>query len=401
METRLKLPKAFLFAHLLILSILSSVYGFTARSVTHLSRKCRSTLGASFTTLHDVDRVLCLSDLHTDHVDNLKWVRKHAKKLQASDLVIVAGDISHEEGLFRKTLQALTRNSSRVFFLFGNHEAWLSPKDEIRNSLDKIDRLYEICAEMGVYTEPLYIDGGDHPLWIVPLQSWYDGSLSFSEDLCQDFNKWPWVDFIRCQWPGFPSGPRSSINSRIPQGLVEHLHERNEVILDLVREQIDPDSDSIMTVSHFLPNVQTLPDWKDLSESTFQLDSWLDHGAGGTSAKFAKVAGTALLDDQLRTLSGRRHVHLFGHSHRPKDFDYRGVRYVHNPLGKPRERQLHMIAPDVDFQPIWSRVTGEVPGETVIRYWDEYGGGKEKLWERLEQVRPGRYQRTKSKSDKF
>ena len=33
--------------------------------------------------------------------------------------------------------------------------------------------------------------------------SWYDGSLKLQgcEDLMHDMPSWPWVDFIRCQWP--------------------------------------------------------------------------------------------------------------------------------------------------------------------------------------------------------
>lgn len=219
--------------------------------------------------------------------------------------------------------------------------------------------------------------------------------------------KWPWVDFARCVWP-FPPAALDSVNARIPIGLVEYFIARNRVnILDLWREKLLRDErensdirSAVVTVSHFASNQQCLPDWKDLSVNKFMTNQWLDHGAGTMSAKFAKVAGTALLDEQLRTLlptsvtsSSYRHIHIFGHSHRPKDFDFEGIRYIHNPLGKPRERQLHMVSPDVEFQCIWNvNHGGEVKGERVIRYWEEKGGGKEMLWKRMEAVRPVRYQ---------
>lgn len=305
------------------------------------------------------------------------------------DLLVIAGDISHDFDVLEESIEALQQGGSSIVFCVGNHEAWLNKKDRF-DSIEKIERVYERCREWGVHIEPLLVRG-QHPLWIVPMQSWYDGSLSFDEELCRGFEYWPWVDFARCRWP-FPSG--TGRNARIPAGLVEHFLAQNVDSIELVQQSMDQFPASLMTMSHFLPNKQSLPDWKDLSADDFDT-SWLDHGAGAMSAKFAKVAGSRAIDEQIRTLRVDRHLHVFGHSHRPKDFEYNGIRYIHNPLGKPRERELYMVDPEVDFQLLWDVHTGEVVSPTVLRYWEEQGGGKEALWSRMEKVRPGRYQRNR------
>jgi Calcineurin-like phosphoesterase len=330
-----------------------------------------SQLAQRLHTLKGVERVYCLSDLHTDHAANLEWLRERMKrpppgltspslstKAQATwsskDLLVIAGDISHSLPLLEETLECMLEPGCQVLFVAGNHEAWrdhpvdkthseggttaskrggtasaesafssrqqsLSPSSSW-SSLDKLDRVYETCRRLGVMVDPCFVPsvsssavrgrGSSHPssLYIVPLQSWYDGTLSFAPDLEAGFEHWPWVDFSRCAWPAdsFPLD-----RNRLPQNLVEHLLEGNRPALDTVlHHQLDQSTASslssspssstpssshphaVMTVSHFLPNFQSLPDWRDLDATSFDL-AWLDHGAGDMSAKFAKVAGSA------------------------------------------------------------------------------------------------------------
>jgi hypothetical protein len=350
-------------------------------------------------------------------MDNMKWLAKRTESSSSSsdddddersfgksDLIVVAGDISHDLGRLEESFSYLLQQGSSVVFVPGNHEAWLSVAElDGGNSMTKLDRIYEMCQNMGVLTRCAVMVGGikerPHALWIAPLESWYDGTLSIDgcEDLCEGFGRWPWVDFIRCRWPGFP--PMGGPDKKIPRGLVDYFLDRNVELLRTVQESMvdqsplpKPQSSSraLMTVSHFLPNKQCLPDWKDVESPVFLRDSWLDHGGGGVSAKFAKVAGTARLDQQIRSLqlpssddNDVRRFHLFGHSHRPKDFELENIRYIHNPLGKPREREIYMVSPTVGFQTVWDTRSGEVAGENVIRYWEEQGGGIEALRSRM------------------
>jgi len=366
--------------------------------------------------LNGIHRIFVLSDIHSDHKDNQKWLHEKVeeKDFNEKDLLIIAGDISHNMEALKKSLSVLRQKSSQVLFVPGNHEAWVDRRHKPNStSFDKLSQVYQACFDMGVHTKSLLVRGDDsdclHPLWIVPLESWYDGSLSFREELCRDFEHWPWVDFVRCHWTSdFPPGPIGTPEGRIPTGLTDYFLKQNEPILAnnpypsmFTPDGPDPLTAGIMTVSHFLPNLQSLQDWKDLKASEFD-DAWFDHGADGMSAKFAKVAGSSKLDDQIRTLlpsapdDKRRLIHVFGHSHRPKDFEFKGIRYIHNPLGKPRERAMYMVSPNVDFQLVWDTSTGEVEGEKVIRLWEEQGGGLAALDKRLKTLRPkGRYNKHK------
>ena len=334
--------------------------------------------------LNDIDRIFCISDLHVDHADNRQWLEENCKSkslLRRGDLLLLAGDVSHRYDRMQETFEILQETGCRILFCPGNHEAWLCDDERAESSsYEKLKRVEQLCRDTGVMVDPTQIVNCSHPVWVVPLQSWYDASLSIPgcEDLCTDFGGWPWTDFRSCQWIDHP--PDGS-QGKIPAGLAQHFHDQNQETIDHIRQESG--HEAIITMSHFLPNLQCLPDWKDVQATKFQRDEWLDHGAPGTSAKFAKVAGSSGLEKQIRAIHSNMHV--FGHSHRPKDFQLNGIRYIHNPLGNPRERLLYMVSPDVQFQQIWdARNSGQIKGKEVIRLWEEEGGGMAGLEQRME-----------------
>eukprot|EP00979_Chaetoceros_neogracilis_P012448 scaffold3310_cov283-Chaetoceros_neogracile.AAC.30 len=417
----------------------------------NLSQASRDAFKDGSDNLDDIEKIYIISDLHTDNAENLEWLKlRCASKLTKQtpgddDCLIIAGDISHELSKLKETLSIITENlHCHVFFIWGNHEAWIGGQEMnslgIQTSLEKIDKVKNLCYELGIHTDfALAGKNNENPVILLPIESWYDATLSLEgcEDLCQKFNSWPWVDFLRCVWPKEEdlgqsrssegkrrftlSGHDVENTGRIPLGLTEWFANKNEKSITDVQdiyhewlammtsrqsERIISRPPGLITMSHFLPNEKTLPDWKDPNCETFKRNEWLDHPVPDVSAKFAKVAGSSLIDEQIRSIvplevssSQVQHLHVFGHSHRPKDFVYKGIRYVHNPLGKPAEREMNMVSDEIDFQLVWdccrkssfgiadiadgtlsySGGLGEIPGDRVIRFWEEKGGGKELL----------------------
>lgn len=340
-------------------------------------------------------RIWLVSDTHTDHADNMAWAR--GLDVHTPDVLVLAGDISHDLGVIEETLRAFLRCFSEVFYCPGNHEAWVSPGEG--DSLAKLERVRQLCASLGVRTEPELVGA----VWVVPLLSWYDLSLDISArlepsgallPLAADFHEFGWGDFARCRWPDELCEPHATFTGSYPSGVAARLVARNEPAVRRVNGALrhaaeaearaDPPAGGgagggavgVLSFSHFLPCRAALPDWMDPAAQAFD-PAWLSHSAKGKAVKFSKVAGTELLDAQLRSITAgapcAAHVHAFGHSHRPKDFTRDGVRYVHHPVAYGEERRHKRVPPLPCLKLLWSE-RGPEPAAQILRYWEEVGG---------------------------
>lgn len=345
-------------------------------------------------------RVWLTSDVHTDRAENMAWLRSLPQ--HPGDAVVVAGDVSHQMEQLEATLRAFSERFAHVFFTAGNHDLWITRNDGGMDSLAKLDAIDRLCDRMGnVHSTPRLLRGdgsGAHKpgqgLWVVPLASWYDDSLDlthFTPSLIHragDMRAFTWSDFALCKWPAALLRPSDTMTGHYPAGVACKLAERNEPSVREVNEALcGAVGDAVLSFSHFLPREQTLPDWLDPAGLSFS-PGWVSHPAGGTAVNFSRVAGSRLIDEQLRRLTagvqrppdGVCHVHAFGHSHRPKDFSLDGVRYVSHPLGYSKER-VKRLTPEVPHLKLVWDVDGAVPPppQPLIRYWEEHGGREPEL----------------------
>lgn len=127
-------------------------------------------------TLSSIERIFVLSDLHTDHGRNMDWVHQRCTHPNGNtpgskDALLIAGDISHDLDILKKTFDVLQNNlQCSIFFIPGNHEAWMERSKNYTNSFDKLDAVIQLCQQMGIYTTHCLV-GTNHkcPAWVVPI----------------------------------------------------------------------------------------------------------------------------------------------------------------------------------------------------------------------------------------
>ncbi|MEM9742299.1 MAG: metallophosphoesterase [Pseudomonadota bacterium] len=250
-------------------------------------------------------RVHAISDLHVDFRPNRDFVAGLSQQDYVNDLLIVAGDLTHDESSLRATLEQLQHRFRALWFVPGNHDLWVDPTSD-ETSLDKWQRLRAQLHAAGVFLEPAQVG----QVRITPLLGWYD--FSFGEPETQ--LRRAWRDFVRCRWP----------TGWHPRDIAAAFQRDNP-------EPVAVDASvTHITVSHFLPRVDLLPR-PAIERFGFLLP----------------VLGGEAVESELRRHSPQ--LHVYGHSHVPVDRVRDGVRYINNAKGYPSEyrhadRRLKRIA---------------------------------------------------------
>jgi len=236
-------------------------------------------------------RLFATSDLHTDYKENFRWLQEISDSDYVNDALIVAGDISDRPEIIRDTLQLLRSKFRHLLFTPGNHELWVRGVEY--DSIEKLQRVLQLCANLNVITSPVRFDD----FWVVPLFSWYDGVFESA--------RLGWADFHFCKWPS-DATPLSDYFLRLNE---PHLKTYDAPVI---------------TFSHFLPREDLLP-----PKEYLRID-WL-----------GSVSVCAALDNQIRQLGST--LHVCGHTHTRVDREIDGVRYVQNAVRYPKERNAESV----------------------------------------------------------
>lgn len=293
-------------------------------------------------------RVFAISDLHVDFPENMAWLRSLSAQDYVGDTLLVAGDVCHDFGKLEEALRRLREKFAGVFFVPGNHELWLTGSD-CPDSLEKFDRTLDLCRSLGVEIGSKKVGEGAAAVWVVPLFAWYVKPEEGADSLFLpnngdrgDLSGWGDERFVR--WPSGAGAPRAA----------DCFLERN--LPHLKRAYDAP----VISFSHFLPRPELMFHLEAFGTS---LPPRVRFARGGFN--FSRVAGTRALDEQIRTIGSRVHIH--GHQHRNRWRTIEGILYVSHCLGYGRERAVGLIR-NLDNGPklVWER--GALPAGQTDSY---------------------------------
>jgi Icc-related predicted phosphoesterase len=346
-------------------------------------------------------KVYVISDVHSDHKENMEWVEAHcAATSRPSSVLIIAGDVSDDLNTLRRTLELFASSYGYCFFCLGNHELWTRKSE--RGQYDSIEKLYKIqdlCSELGIFTAPKKIplsDNGDSDgevegVWIVPIWSWYHAEWDQEPDIPGALPiERVMMDFHACTWTSEPtlsaSGNDSiakyfdALNDPLFGQIIEEINEERHLFItsngsssgssrELSRKDEEerkvpsllPSPPAVISFSHFLPFQDLLPEKRMLHYPNL-----------------AKASGSTYL--ATRVLSLQPDVHIFGHTHFTQDQVLDKIRFVQWPLGYPRD-QMKRRDGGRGWEPlvVWdSQLQGGITPQKSA-YWSDYYRQNERM----------------------
>jgi predicted phosphodiesterase len=266
-------------------------------------------------------RIFAISDIHIDFQENQSWIDALSEIEYKYDVLLLAGDVCHNLKRLRKSLQRIRTKFHRLFFVPGNHDLWIRG-EKFQNSLEKFEVIIQFCKENDISIIPEKVKN----TWIVPLFSWYT-----QPDEGHDTLYWPkpgedesnrmWSDKFFVKWP----------NSKFPKSASEYFFKLNSNFL------LDSILGGVITMSHFMPRKEMMfghyPPVID-PEHIKKYDR-------SPEFNFSRVAGSILIDEQIRKIGSQ--LHVYGHQHINRDRQIDGVRYIAHCLGYPNERKRGVI----------------------------------------------------------
>ena len=289
-------------------------------------------------------RIFFVSDIHIDFTENAQWIKHISEKKYLQDALIFAGDAAHDLQTLQTMLLQLKSKFKEFFFVPGNHDLWIHNSDWA-DSLNKFEALIEWCTRHKIHTVPRSLGLKDkYPVRIVPLFSWYSGPEEGDDSLYlekpgEDPENRMWSDNYYIRWPQTKEGFRASTYFTALN--VEALKEKSLL--------------PVISFSHFLPRREMMfgDSLKPNPEKIRKYDRRPEFN-------FSRVAGSYLIEEQIRELNSV--VHIYGHQHINRDRVLDGVRYTAHCLGYPGERTRGMVKGiEQGLKQIWDTDSGMCP----------------------------------------
>jgi hypothetical protein len=282
------------------------------------------------TTTPETISVWGISDIHIDYQENFDALLDIPIPTEKKDALIIAGDATDNIDRLEELLTAMKQRFRWVGFVPGNHELWIREKNKsntsFSNSIDKFDAIIAMCGRIDVFTKPQKVGVDTSQIWLVPLFSWYHGpeessASLYAEKKCkQDKTREIWSDFFLTQWPEWKEGFTADYFLKLNKPHLEQEY-----------------SYPVLSFSHFLPLQELM-----LPSEQEQKASTLLHKDLTPEFNFSRVAGTTIIDEQLRKIDSK--MHLYRHQHRNRYREVNGVTYVSHCMGYPKERKRGLIA---------------------------------------------------------